>query len=100
MCHNIFILQVNTFQGLIVTDFQRSFSVFIYHCGDLTYSTSNTAIGFDTADGHFANHPATIRGNAHHISCLNNPVSPWVNVIYEITMPRKLHIMFGSGFIS
>ena len=82
---------------MIVTDFSRSFSVFTYYCGDLSYSNGAT-IGFTTTDGLFANHPATIRGRAEYVACLNYPVSPWVNVIYEITNPRMLYIMVHTFF--
>jgi hypothetical protein len=75
----------NTFQGILVTDFSRSFAVFTYKCGDLTFSGGAT-IGFATEDGLFANHIATIRGSAQSIACLNMPSSPWVNVVYEISM--------------
>ena len=58
--------------------------MFTYKCGDLTFSGGAT-IGFVTEDGLFANHIATLRGNARSIACLNTPNTPWVNVVYEIT---------------
>ena len=85
-------MQANTFQGLLVTDFIRSFSVFTYFCGDLNYSNGAT-IGFVTPDDLFANHPATFSDSAQSIACSNIPVTPWVNVVYEITTQgkHKLH---------
>ena len=74
---------------MIVTDFSRSFSVFTYFCGDLSYSNGAT-IGFTTTDGLFANHPATLRNSAQDIACLNSPATPWVNVVYEIAAPGKI----------
>ena len=71
---------------MIVTDFERSFAVFIYYCGDLSFSNGAT-IGFATTDGLFANHPASLRGSAQAIACFNSPASPWVNVVYEISIP-------------
>ena len=90
MALSFFILytQTNTFQGLLVTDFSRSFSVFTYYCGDLSYSHGAT-IGFVTGDGLFAHHPAILRGSAQSVACLNSPASPWVNVVYEITKTGK-----------
>ena len=79
-------LQRNTFQGIIVTNFTRSFAVFIYYCGDLTFSSGATI----TPDGLFANHPATFSGSAQSIACMNSPASPWVNVVYEITTSGKI----------
>ena len=76
--------QTSTFQGILVTDFTRSFAVFTYRCGDLEYSNGAT-IGFSSGDGLFANHQATLLGSAQSIACLNEPNSPWVNVVYELT---------------
>ena len=73
---------------MIVTDFTRSFAVFTYYCGDLTFSY-DASIGFDTTDGLFANHPASLSGSTESLACSNSPVSPWVNVVYEITTPGK-----------
>ena len=58
-------------------------------CGDLSFSGGAT-IGFSTKDGLYANHVVSIRGNAKAISCLNAPDSPWVNVVYELTLTGKL----------
>jgi hypothetical protein len=74
----------NTFQGMLVTDFTRSFAVFTYYCGHLGYSNGAT-IGFSSGDGLFANHPATQRSSAQSIACLNQSVTPWVNIVYELT---------------
>ena len=80
----ILFLQTNTFQGILATDFVRSFAVFTYMCGDLSYST-NTIIGFFSEDGLYATHPASDRGNAMAVACLNYPDNPWVNVVYKLT---------------
>ena len=58
-------------------------------CGDLSFSGGAT-IGFSTKDGLYANHVASVRGNAQAISCLNSPENPWVNVVYELTLTGKL----------
>ena len=96
---NFIFTQTNTFQGIIVTDFTRSFSVFTYFCGDLSYSNGAT-IGFTTADGFFANHPASLRSSSQSIGCLNSPASPWVNVVYEITKSGKYGQPMYSKFMS
>ena len=85
----LFTFQTNTLQGLIVTDFVNSYAVFTYYCGDLSYS-NGASIGFTTTDGFFANHPASIRGKAEQVACLNEPITPWVNVIYELTRTCKV----------
>ena len=73
---------------MIITDFQRSFSVFTYYCGHLNYSNGAT-VGFVAGDGLFANHPASQRGSVQSIACSNSPSTPWVNVVYEITKTGK-----------
>lgn len=76
-------LQTNIFQGVLVTDYKRSYAVFTYYCGDLRFS-GNATIGFVTGDGMFANHETSLRGNPQSIACLNSPASPWVNIVYGI----------------
>ena len=79
-----FCLQTSTFQGILITDYSRSYAVFTYYCGDLNYSFG-ASIGFAAPGGLFANHPAALAGSAQSIACLNMPTSPWVNVVYQIT---------------
>ena len=86
--------QTNTFQGILVTDFITSYAIFIYRCGDLNFSNGAT-IGFNTRDGLFANHAATLRGNARSIACQNSPVSPWVNVVYNLVSGMYILNLLG-----
>ena len=81
---NIIFPQTSTFQGILVTNFVRSFAVFIYYCGDLNFIRNDVTIGFVTGDGLYDVHEATLRSNAVAIACLNEPNSPWVNVVYEV----------------
>ena len=82
------LLQTNTFQGVLVTDFERSYAIYTYFCGDLGFS-GNVTIGFATGDGMFADHESTLSGNAQSIACLNIPDSPWVNIVYGISSSGK-----------
>ena len=88
--------QTSTFQGILITDYSRSFAVFTYYCGDLRYSRGvlnyfhGASIGFAAPGGLFANHPAALNDSAQSISCLNEPASPWVNVVYEISAETNL----------
>ena len=70
-----------------VTDYSRSIAVFTYYCGDLSYSNRAT-IGFTTTDGLFANHPATTRGNAKDIACLN-----YTQCLHGLMLCTKFHNM-------
>ena len=73
-------MQKATFQGLLATDFQRSFAVFIYYSnGRNTRFSDHASIGYVTRDGCFTNH------EAHTVSCLNYPASSSNIVVYEIS---------------
>ena len=72
-----------------MTDFERSYAVFTYYCGDLGFS-NNATIGFSTGDGVYANHEATLNNSAESIACVNDLNSPWVNAVYEISRSGKL----------
>ena len=76
--------QINTFQGIVITDGTTSFAVFTYKCGDLNWGSGAT-IGFSAAGDLFANHEFTGRPDAHDVDCLNQPLSDYVNVIYTIS---------------
>ena len=67
----------------------KSYAVFIYKCGDLGFADYVT-IGFTTIDSLYANHFTSVRKETQAISCLNSPDSPWVNVVYELTLTGKL----------
>ena len=82
---NPFFVQKNTFQGMLATDFARSYAVFTYRCGDLSYSDPGNIGYIHPDDGVYVIHGATERENPHDIACVNIPHSQWVNVVYEIT---------------
>ena len=84
---NTMISQVNTWQGLVVTDGTNSYAVFTYRCGDMTWAY-NPTIGFNAAGSSFANHPNTGSSNAEEIACLNSPQSQWYNLVYQISLPN------------
>ena len=70
---------------MLVTDFLTSYAVFTYKCGDMSFSNPGK-IGFtNTETGSDVTHGATYREHPHFISCLNNPMGPWVNVVYKIS---------------
>ena len=77
------LVQTNTFQAIVITDFTSSYSVFIYKCGDLQYSAGAT-IGFTSLSDLYSNH--RVSGyNARNIACINSGQSSWVNIIYKLT---------------
>ena len=73
---------------MLVTDSINSYAVFTYYCGDLSYSPS-VSVGFGTEDGLYGVHEATFRGSADMMACLNEPSSPWMNIVYELTNNGK-----------
>lgn len=72
-----------------MTDFERSYAIFTYYCGDIEYADNDTVIGFSTDDGLSVQHDISLDDNAQSIACLNIPDSPWVNVLYGISISGK-----------
>ena len=87
--------QTNTYQGVVVTDGQFSYSLFIYNCDLLTWSGGAT-IGFN-ADGIFyENHKISQSTNVRNVACLNLPDSAWSNVLYQLCK-STLHAVFNDS---
>ena len=66
---------VNTFQAAIVTDYESSYVLFGYTCGELSWSSSATnptspVIGFGAGGTLSSNHHLSYQPNSHHIACL------------------------------
>ena len=66
----------------------KSYAVFIYKCGHLRFSDDAT-IGFVTGNGLYVNHMASLNRSATTVACLNEPVTPWVNLVYKISSSGK-----------
>ena len=85
------LLQTNTYQGLVITDFNSSYAVFIYKCYDLEFSGS-AAIGFTAGNVLFSNH--RISGyRAKNVACINYPESSWVNLVYKLTREDLVSVL-------
>ena len=84
MCTLLPQTQTNTFQGILATDYVTSYTVFTYYCGHMSYSgrIGFAHTGFDLDVTHGASH----RNNSHKISCFNYPESPWMNLVYRISV--------------
>ena len=68
-----------------MTDFYKSYAVFTYRCGDMSFSLPGT-IGYVNYEYDIdVTHGATHRPSSHDIACFNMPESEWVNIVYEIT---------------
>ena len=79
-----------------MTDFTTSsYAIFTYRCGDMSFSDPGL-IGFtNNNDGLNITHGATYRGHPHFLSCLNEPNSEWVNVVYEIASSGKKPLLIS-----
>ncbi|CAI8005292.1 Furin-like protease 2, partial [Geodia barretti] len=86
--------KTNTFQGMLATDFISSYTVFTYNCRDMSFSPpiGTSIIGFYHNDfpSLEINHGATRREKPHLIACINQPSSPWVNVVYGLSADDSL----------
>ena len=72
---------------MLATDFISSYTVFTYSCRDNEFlpPIGTSIIGFYHNDFPSVriNHGATRRVKPHLIGCINQPSSPWVNVVYR-----------------
>ena len=82
----IFILQTNTFQGIIITDGMLSYAVFVYQCDLLQWSGLNNrhaVIGYNM-NGQFMNHPLSGIPQVSDVDCMNSPGTSWSTLVYQI----------------
>ena len=89
-------LQLNTFQAVLITDGVESYTVFLYMCDLIQWSfggpnigfAGRTTIGYNAAGDFFENHPSS--GDARNVDCLSQPLSPWVNVVYRLSVDNPV----------
>ena len=75
---------VNTFQAAIVTDYETTFVLFGYKCGELSWSSSATyptspVIGFGAGGILSSNHHLSYSKNSHNIGCYLQETSELIN---------------------
>ena len=71
--------QENTFQAVLITDGEYSYTVFTYKCGLLEWGSAAT-IGFNSAGGRYANNDPS----SSAVAC-DNLDSVWSNVIFRLS---------------
>ena len=76
--------QGNTFQAILITDGSKSYAVYSYRCGDLTWSDPAT-IGFNAPQENSNNHFLSGLPIVDEIACLQQE-SVWKNLIYGLEM--------------
>ena len=75
--------QTNTFQGIVITDGNKTYAVYTYHCDDVEWS-DGSVIGFNAGGSYYANHPLSDSLAARDIDCVHSPESEWNNVVYDV----------------
>ena len=76
-------MQRNTFQGIVITDGNKTYAVYTYHCDDIEWS-DGSVIGFNAGGSYYDNHPLSDSISARDIDCVHSPGSEWNNVIYDV----------------
>ena len=79
---------MNTFQAIIISDFNKTYAIYTYNCDDMEWSDEAT-IGFNAAGDFYSNHPLSGRLHANGIGCVHtDPDGETVvlinNVIYDL----------------
>jgi hypothetical protein len=87
--------QENTFQAIVATDSNSTYTIFTYKCGLMEWGSFGT-IGFTAAGNPFYNN----NPSSNEIACTNTPESDWNNVVYllsdnnpEIPPPSNLQFV-------
>ena len=75
--------QRNTLQGIVITDGNKTYAVYTYHCNDIQWS-DGSVIGFNAGGSYYTNHPLSDSISASDIDCVHSPESEWNNVIYDV----------------
>ena len=57
--------------------------MFTYKCEFLNWVKNLASIGYSGGGDFFFNHPLSRRSNVNDIACLNQPITPWSNVVFN-----------------
>ena len=74
--------QRNSYQAVLITDGERSYALFLYHC-DLLIS-GGAGIGYFASGNFFENHPLAKSARSDSVACSNSPHTAWNTLIYSI----------------
>ena len=78
------LLQTNTYQGVVITNGQQSYTLFIYQCDRMGWS-GNATIGFSASGNFYQNHHLSGTPNANRIACMNLTDIERSNVVYQLS---------------
>ena len=79
-----FALQTNTYQGVVVTNGQQSYALFLYQCDQMGWS-GNATIGFSAAGSFYQNHFLSGTPNAKGVACINSASNTRSNIVYQLS---------------
>ena len=83
--YTIIYIQHNTFQGIVITNGTKTYTVFTYRCDDIQWANGNsTVIGFNAGGTYYVNHPLSATPEASDIDCQRSPLSIWNNIVYDV----------------
>lgn len=84
-----FLLQKNTYQGIVVTDGMTSYSLYTYQCNEMQWSGywRHATVGHNAAGEHYRNHPLTGYPQVKEIGCKGPHSSDINNVLYKLSLP-------------
>ena len=69
---------------LASNDQETSYAIFTYKCGLLNWVGDYAAIGYSAGGDFYDSHYLSRQSNVNDIACLNQPSSPWSNVVYRV----------------
>lgn len=79
-----FCMQTSSFQVVLASSTDTSYAVFTYKCGLLNWFEYGASIGYSAGEDFYTNHNLSRQANVNDIACLNEPSSPWSNVVYNV----------------
>ena len=75
---------MNTFQGILITNGTKSYSVFTYECDQLEWS-DEAVIGYNAGGEYNATHPLSGTLLANAVDCLHSNINVTLNnIIYNL----------------
>ena len=78
------LLQTNTYQGIVITNGQQSYALFVYQCNRMGWS-GNATIGFSAAGNFYQDHLLSGTPNAKRVACMNLTSSMRSNIVYQLS---------------
>ena len=78
-----FVLQSNTYQGVLITDGEVSYTIFIYQCG-LLENGAIGAVGYYINGTHFQEHSLSNTALSAMVACQNVNNSVWSTVMFRL----------------